>query len=161
MSSLEKTYKGFAKNGIKGIPPFDGKNDSEENLLHTLLALHIDKINFIASLIKKQNPSFGELFNLLSAYPDEIKFNKQLFIHRENPAMNLCFLYGISAIKTIIIPLFKSHFRLTKNTEYLDSIWMTVVEAWYTRLDANNLTAVQMKEITEETAEIIFKLNKK
>ena len=160
MDYLEKTYKEFAENGINGIALFVDRNDSAENLLHKLLALHIDKINSIASLIKKQNYSFEGLFELLSDYTYEIKFNKQLFIHRESPEMNLCFLYGISTIKPFIIPLFKGHFGLNENIDYLDSIWMILVESWYSSIDVNNLTAKQMKEISEETAEIIFKLNK-
>jgi len=159
MDYLIKAYKEFAEKGTNGITQFIGKNDSLENFIHKLLALHIDKLNVITSLIKKQNSTYNNLFDLVSAYPDQIKFNKQLFIHKENPAMNLCFLYGISALKPITIPLFKSYFKLSKDIEYYDSVWMTMVELWYSRLDVNNLTAKHMKDISEETVEIIIKLN--
>ena len=157
---LNIAYKEFAEKGIKGITQFVDRNDAAENLLHKLLALHVDKLDVITSLIKKQNSTYNNLFDLLSAYPDQIKFNKQLFIHRENPAMNMCFLYGISVLKPITIPLFKNYFKLSKEIEYYDSLWMTMVESWYSALDVNNLTAEYMKEISEETAEILFKLNK-
>ncbi len=157
VDSLEKKYIKFAKNGINGVSQLVAKNDYAENLLHKLLALHIDKTNLISALIKMQNCAFEEFFEILAAYPDEIKFNKQLFAHRDIPAMNLCFLHGIRKIQPVTIPLLKSHFKLTENTEYLDSIWMTMVESWYSRLDVNDLTANQMKEISEEVAEILLK----
>ena len=160
MDYLNKAYKEFAGKGMKGITQFIGKNDSVENLEHKLLALHIDKIDFINSLIKKQNSTFNELFDLLSAYPDELKFCKQLFIHRKNPEMNLVFLYGINSVKPIILSLLKSHFKLSEDIEYFNSVWMTMVESWFSGLDVNNLTAKHMKDISEETAEIIIKLNK-
>jgi hypothetical protein len=160
MDYLNKAYKEFAEKGTNGITPIIGKNDSIENLKHELLALHIDKIDFITSLMKKQNGTYNELFDLLAEYPDEIKFCKQLFLHRENPEMNLAFLYGISAVKLIILPLFKSHFKISEDQESFSTIWMTVVESWYSRLDTNNLTSKHMKNISEEIKAIIIKLNK-
>lgn len=159
MDHLNKAYKEFAEKGINGITQFIGKNDTSENLIYKLLTIHIDKLDVITSLIKKENSTYDNLFDLISAYPDQIKFNKQLFIYRDNPAMNMCFLYGISALKPITIPLFKNYFKLSKDIEYYDSVWMTLVESWYSALDINNLTVKHMKDISEETAEIIINLN--
>ena len=160
MDYLDKAYKEFAEKGMKGITQIIGRNDSLENLIHKLLALHVDKVDFITSLIKKQTNTDNELFDLLAEYPDELKFCKHLFLCRENPAMNLVFLYGISAVKPIVLTLITSHFKISEYSEYFDSVWMTMVESWYSRLDVNNLTAKHMKDISEETAEIIIKLNK-
>ena len=117
MDYLDKAYKEFVGKGPNGITQFVDKNDSLENLIHKILTLHVDKLDAITSLIEKQNSTFIQLCKLLSAYPDEIKFNKQLFIHRENPTMNMCFLYSISALKPITIPLFKNYFKLSKDIE--------------------------------------------
>lgn len=100
------------------------------------------------------------LIYLPAEYPDELKFCKQLFTHRENPEMNLVFLYGISTVKPIVLSLITSHFKISEYPEYFGSVWMTMVESWYSRLDVNNLTAKNMKDISEETGEIIIKLNK-
>lgn len=160
MDYINNVYKEFAGKGKNGIIQFVGKNDSLENLIYTILTLHIDKINFISSLIKKQNCTYNELFELLVEYPDEIKFCKQLFILRENPEMNLAFLYGINSVKPIILSQLKSHFKLSENIEYFNSVWITMVESWYSALDVNNLTAKHMRNISEETAAIIINLNK-
>lgn len=160
MDKLNEAYKGFAEKGTEGITSIIAKNNSIEDIIHELLALHIDKIDFFTSLIKKQNSTYNELFDLLAEYPDELKFCKQLFIHRENPEMNLVFLYGINAAKPIILSLLKSHFKLSEDIEYFSSVWMTMVESWFSELDVNNLTAKHMKDISEKTAEIIIKLNK-
>ncbi|MCK5134611.1 MAG: hypothetical protein KAR19_02390 [Bacteroidales bacterium] len=160
MENLNQVYKKFSKEGNSGIAPFISKTHSTEDIIHNLLALHIDKIDFFTSLIKKQNTTYNELFDFLAEYPDELRFCKQLFTHRENPEMNLVFLYGINAVKPIVLSLITSHFKISEYSEYFDSVWMTMVESWYSRLDVNNLTAKHMKDISEETAEIIIKLNK-
>ena len=160
MENLAQAYKKFSKEGNNGITPFISNIHSKEDIIYNLLALHIDKIDFITSIIKRQNSTFNELFDLLSEYPDELKFCKQLFTHRENPEMNLAFLYSIRAVKPIILPLFKSHFKISEDQESFDTIWMCMVESWYSRLDIKNLTAKHMKNISEETREIIIELNK-
>jgi hypothetical protein len=160
MDYHNKAYKKFAEKGMKGITPFINKINSKEDIINNLLTLHIDKIDFFTSLIKKQTYTYNEFFDLLAKYPDELKFCKQLFTHRENPEMNLAFLYGISAFKPIILSLFKSHFKISEDQESFGTIWMTIVESWYSGLDVNNLNIKHMKDISDETAEIIFKLNK-
>ncbi len=160
MEHLIQAYKEFSKKGNCGIAPFISKIHSKEDIIYNLLALHIDKIDFITSLLEKQTNSYNELFDFLAEYPVELKFSKQLFTHRENPEMNMAFLYGINAAKPIIISLLKSHFNLSEDIANFSSVWMTMVESWYSRLDVNNLTAKHMKDISEETAEIIIKLNK-
>ena len=160
MENLNQAYKKISNEGNSGIALFVSKIHSKEDIINNLLALHIDKIDFITSLIKKQNCTYNELFDLLAEYPDEIKFCKQLFIHRENPEMNLVFLYGTNAVKPILLSLLKSHFKLSEDIEYFSSVWMCMVESWFSRLDVNNLTAKQMKDISEETVEIIIKLSK-
>jgi len=160
MDYINESYKAFADKGIEEIIQFIGENDSAESLKHKLLELYIDKIDFITSLIKKQNCNYDELFDLLAEYPNEIKLCKQLFINKEKPDMNLLFLYGINAFKPLILPLLKSHFNISENIKYFNSVWMTMVESWCSKLDVNNLTAKHMKDISEETAEIIIKLNK-
>ena len=159
MENLAQAYKKFSEEGNSGITPFISNIHSKEDIINNLLTLHIDKIDFFTSLIKKQNSTYNELFDLLSEYPDELKFCKHLFTHRENPEMNLVFLYSIRAAKPIILSLLKSHFKLSEDIEHFSSVWMCMVESWYSRLDVNNLTAKHMKDISEETAEIIIKLN--
>ncbi|MEA3477638.1 MAG: hypothetical protein U9R60_05630 [Bacteroidota bacterium] len=160
MGSLNQAYKEFSNKGYNGIGSFISKTHSKENIIYDLLALHIDKIDYITSVIKEKVNSYNEFLELLVRFPDDIKFSKQLFKLRENPEMNLALLYGISAIKPIIIPLFKDHFILSENPEYFNSVWMTLVESWYTRVDVNNLSAEHMQDLSEETGKIAMKLNK-
>ena len=150
MENLNQAYKEFSNKGYNGM----------ENIICDLLALHIDKIDYLTSVIKEKVNSYNEFLELLVGFPDDIKFSKQLFTHRENPEMNMVFLYGISAIKPTIIPLLKSRLILSGNPEYFNSVWMTLVESWYSSVDINNLSVKHMKEISEETEKITMKLNK-
>ena len=77
MENLNQAYIKFSKEGNSGITPFISKIHSKEDIINNLLTLHIDNIDFVTSLIKKQNSTLNELFDLLSEYPDELKFCKQ------------------------------------------------------------------------------------
>ncbi len=129
------------------------------NFRNALLALHIDKVDLILSRIKNQTATYNELFDLLAGYPDELKFCKQLSVAGEEPEMKLVHLQCISIFKPVVFPLLKSHFKFTDNQEHLASIWLTFVESWQSGLDVNNLTSKHMKRVSEETGEIIIKLN--
>lgn len=158
MDHLNKTYKEFAEEGIKGITQFVDSNNSLESLKHQIIEIHIDKTRVINSLI--ENNTNNDIFDLLSGHPEQIKFCRQLFIHRENLEMNLAFLHGIRTFKPIIFSMLKNQFNLSKDVEYFNSTWMTIVESWYSKLDVNNLTVQHMKDISKEIAETVINLNK-
>lgn len=160
MENLNQTYLKFSKEGLNGISPFITSINSEENVILELLNLNIDRINFITELLAEQACDYNDIFELLAGYPDELNFCKQLFIHRNISEMNMVYLYGINMVKPIILPLIINHFELNESAVDLDTLWVTFVETWCSQLDANNLTANSMKCISEETGEIIIKLNK-
>ena len=159
MENLNQVYKQFSEKGTHGITSFISKTHTKKEIIYDLLALHIDKVDFITSSIKEKVNSYDEFYELLVGFPDDIKFSKQLFKHREKPEMNLALLYDICAVKPIITPLFKDHFILSENPEYFNSVWMTLVESWYTRVDVNNLSAKHLQDLSEETGKILIKLN--
>ncbi len=160
MKDLCFVYNEFANTGLEGIVPFISKCSSRESLVQEILSLHIDKIADLILVIKKQKTTENELFNLLEKFPYQLKFSKQLCKYREDPKMNLVFLHCVNITKSLFLTLTPIRIIKLKDSEYFNSIWMTLVESWCSELDVNNLTAKHMKNISEETAEIIIKLNK-
>ena len=94
---------------------------------------------------------FPDLYLLLEQYPIPLKFSRQLFINRNNPAYNYLFMktYNASA-KAFILKLFSEQFDLHYNYEDTNNLWLTVGESWYSRLDPNNLSAVKMQQLATE-----------
>ena len=94
---------------------------------------------------------FPDLYLLLEQYPVPLKFSRQLFINRNNPAYNYLFIktYNASA-RAFILKLFSEQFDLHHIDEATYNLWLTVGESWYSRLDPNNLSAVKMQQLAEE-----------
>ncbi|MCK5134610.1 MAG: TetR/AcrR family transcriptional regulator [Bacteroidales bacterium] len=94
---------------------------------------------------------FPGLYLILEQYPIPLKFSKQLFINRNNPAYNYLFVktYNASA-RAFILKLFSEQFGLHFAYEDTYNLWLTVGESWYSRLDPNNLSAVKMQQLAEE-----------
>jgi len=94
---------------------------------------------------------FPDLYLLLEQYPVPLKFSRQLFINRNNPAYNYLFMktYNASA-KAFILKLFSEQFGLHHIDEATYNLWLTVGESWYSRLNPNNLSAVKMQQLAEE-----------
>ena len=94
---------------------------------------------------------FPDLYLLLEQYPVPLKFSRQLFINRNNPAYNYLFIktYNASA-RAFILKLFSEQFDLHHIDEATYNLWLTVGESWYSRLDPNNLSAVKMQQLAKE-----------
>lgn len=156
MDFIRKDFMEYEEKGIESFVPLARKNNSIENYNHELLSLYIDKIDLIISLLQKQPNISKKLLVLLTEYPNELRFCNQLFEHRKNPEMNLVFLYVINAVKPVVLPLITIHL---KKPEYVDSVWMTTIELWFSKLDVNNINLKHLKDISVETGEIINRLN--
>jgi AcrR family transcriptional regulator len=101
---------------------------------------------------------FPDLYILLEQYPITLQFSKQLFLNRNKPAYNYLFAktYSIAA-KTFLLKLFSKQFDLHYNDEDTYSMWLTVGESWYSRLDTNNLSAAHMQQLAEEITNSVLK----
>lgn len=83
-----------------------------------------------------------DLYELLSRFSLPLQFSRQLFHHRHIPRFNYVFLktYEASA-KAFILDLFRAHMGLHLPQKDLDQLFLTLGEAWYSRLDPNDLSA--------------------
>ena len=101
---------------------------------------------------------FPDLYLLLEQYPIPLKFSKQLFLNRNNPAFNYLFMkaYNASA-RAFILKLFSEQFGLHHNDEDTYNLWLTVGESWYSRLDTNYLSAANMQQLAEEIMNSVLK----
>ena len=101
---------------------------------------------------------FPDLYLLLEQYPIPVQFSKQLFLNRNKPAYNYLFAktYSVGA-KTFVLKLFSKQFNLHYSDEDTFNLWLTVGESWYSRLDCNNLSAINMQQLAEEITNSVLK----
>ena len=100
---------------------------------------------------------FPDLYLLLEQYPLPIQFSKQLFSNRKTPAYNYLFIKTFSAAaKAFILKLFSEQFDLMNNEDTYN-LWLIVGEAWYSRLDINDLTAKKMQQLAKDILDSVLK----
>ncbi|MEA3477637.1 MAG: TetR/AcrR family transcriptional regulator [Bacteroidota bacterium] len=169
---IEKGYEHFALYGPKNLSinklskeigssrasfynHFGDIENFTEELLDMHWQIHQRFCSFGALECKKL---FPDLYLLLEQYPIPLKFSRQLFLNRNNPAYNYLFAktYNASA-RAFICKLFSEQFGLHQNDEDTNNLWLTVGESWYSRLDPNNLSAEKMQKLAEEIMNSVLK----
>lgn len=91
-----------------------------------------------------------DLYGLLAEYPVPLMFSMQLFHNRQVPRFDYVFnkTYEVSA-KGFLLPLFADHLGGHFSPAELKNLWMTLGEAWYSRLDPKDLSAKTMAGLAE------------
>jgi len=130
-----------------------------EVFIEALLDMHwelIQEFNSNGALECKN--LFPDLYLLLGQYPIPLKFTRQLFLSRNNPAYNFLFMkvYSASA-NAFVLKLFAEQFGLHYINQGTYDLWLTVGEAWYSRLDPDNLSAIKMQGLAEEIMNSVLK----
>ena len=99
---------------------------------------------------------FPDLYLLLGQYTTPLQFNLQLFHNRHCTRYNYLFLktYTASA-NDFALQLLANHLDLNPNDPALYNLWITMGEAWYSRLNPNDLSANTLQRHSEKVLESI------
>jgi len=101
---------------------------------------------------------FPDLYNLLSEHTVPLKFNIQLFRHRNTPAYNYLFIKTYeSSAKEFILRLFAKEFNLVQPESEMLKLWTTVGETWYSRLTMEDLSAQTLQRHAEEIMDSVVR----
>ncbi|WP_167617746.1 TetR/AcrR family transcriptional regulator [Maribellus sediminis] len=128
--------------------------------LDELLTMHWGIIDtFIAAGKVECKNLLPDLYNLLAKYPIPLQFNLQLFHNRNKPDFNFIFIKSYAAIaKAFALQLFADALDLNPSYPGVFDLWVTVGEAWYSRLDPNDLSASTMQEHAREILQTVTRL---
>jgi hypothetical protein len=99
---------------------------------------------------------FPDVYNLLAENPVPLKFSTQLFRHRNIPSYNYLFNKTFKASANIfILKLFAGHLGLKHTQKDIYTLWLTLGEAWYSRLDLQDLSAATLQRHAKEILDSI------
>jgi hypothetical protein len=114
--------------------------------------MHLEIANdFDHSGISRCKKLFPDVYNLLAENPVPLKFNIQLFRHRDNPSYNYLFIKTFQAsANKFVLKLFAEHIGLKHTEKDLYTLWLTLGEAWYSRLDIRDLSADTLQKHANE-----------
>lgn len=122
-----------------------------EELLHLHWQI-VQQFNVLGK--EKCRRLFPDLYDVLEQYPLALKFSLQLFHHRSTPAFNFLLIKTYeSSAKSFCLDLFVEYFHLIQSEEEISHLWLTLGEAWYSRLDPDDLSAATLQRHSEEILE--------
>jgi len=171
---LEAGYKHFALYGpdnvsINGLSKelnasrasFYNYFGDMDMFIEELLTLHWNiAINFNNEAKTFCTQLFPDLYEALAQHPIPLQFNIQLFKHRNIPAFNFIFIksYEDSA-RAFLLKLFAEEYDLGHPQSELFKLWFTVGEAWYSRLNPDDLSASTLEKHAHEILDAVIQFS--
>jgi len=167
---LDKAYEYFAEVGpldlnIKtlsvkaGLPRtnFYYHFIDKDDLIEQLLKLHYlsgDKYN--AVLEEQLNNYLPDLHLISLQFIVGIKFHRQLFLHRNNPKFGHEYLKMNKSSHPIIIPKLIEYYKLNVPYKVAESLWITLFDTWYSRLDINQFSLDYLCNLSEDIMKTVL-----
>ena len=169
---LEKGYEHFALFGPENISinAISKEIDSTRSSFYHHFS---DMEVFFASLLEshyqltkqfivegKQNCKklIPDLYILLEKFSLGLKFNRQLFVNRHIPSFGFMFNRVFEKVtEDFVLDLFVHQFNLQLERNDVASIWLTLTESWYARINPENLEASELQMIAEDIMNSIMK----
>ena len=151
---LKIAYDNFGRKGPKSLDASlesSGFNDFEnlDDLHNQLIRRHLINTEIFLLACEKELTYFPELFQLLAQFPETLRFNKQIFLHRLNPEYNELFLEITKLSPGNILSSFSDYYQLSSDEDVINLIKICC-DSWFSRIDTNHIDAQKMfKEFDE------------
>ncbi len=128
-----------------------------EDLIEQLLHLHNEVAEKYCVLLKDQMQVFlPDMHKISVQYPQGFKFQRQLFLNRNDYHFNLVYINCHISGNPIIIPKLIEYYKLNVPYSVIESLWTTVTDTWYSRLDVNNFNVSCLCGLTEEIMKTVL-----
>ena len=123
----------------------------KEDLIEQLLHLHNQVVENYYIVLKEQMRVFlPDMHKVSVQYQKEFKFHRQLFLNRNDHRLNLVYINANNSCNPIILPKLIEYYKLNVPYSVIESLWATVMDTWYSRLDVNNFNVEYLCGLTEE-----------
>lgn len=169
---IEKGYEHFALYGPENISinaiskeigspraSFYHHFSDMEVFINFLLETHLDVIqSFVKEGKEYCDRLWPDYFQFLMKFPLGLRFQRQIFMNRHLPKFGYMFtkIQGETS-KGFVLDLFIKQFDLKIEREDAARLWITLTESWYSRINPEQLDAVELQRISEETMNTILK----
>lgn len=133
---------------------------NKEEFCDELIEKHYDLVNQYCDEGKLHCKKYiPDLHMLILTFPIGLKFMKQLFNHRHNVKFNEVYMKSNQlGNRQFTLPLFIDYYKLPLEVKEAALLHGSLTDAWYSRLDINDLTLEKLISSTEEIMETILAL---
>ena len=161
---LKTAYIAFGNEGPKSLVTslrYLGFNDSENlNDLHDrLIRKHLINTEVFLLACEQELTSFPKLFQLLAQFPETLKFNKQIFLHRSNPVYNELFLQITKLSPGNLLSSFSDYYQLSSDEDAIILIRICL-ESWFSKIDTNHIDAQKIFQQFDKIIKTLLQFKK-
>lgn len=173
---IEAAYIYFAEEGPKnlsimalakqcGLPRtnFYYYFENKEDLIDKVIELHfkstIDIFN--AELENRLHSFMPDLYVIMCEFKLGAQFTQQLFKNREQLKFNEAYKETIALSADLVVPKFMAFHKIDLPFEAGKSLWLTLTDTWYSRINFENFTVDSLCELTYEIMDSIIPLIEK
>jgi len=129
-------------------------------LVTKLLNIHVDlSEKYEAELQQKLKVFIPDLHRILYSFETGVKFHWQLFKHRSDIRFAYIFHSINSSSADFILPAFRAYYQLTVSEPTLKSLWNTLTDSWYSRLDFEDFSPESLAELSDNIMQSILRFN--
>lgn len=171
---IEGAYRHFAFVGpeqlnikriaeITGLPRtnFYYHFQDTDMLVTALLDFHTDlSKEYEKELQQKLKVFIPDLHRILYAFETGVRFHWQLFKHRSDVRFGYIYNSLNSSSAEIILPVFREYYKLTVSDPALKSLWKTLADSWYSRLDFEDFSPESLAELSDSIMQSILEFNR-
>jgi len=136
---------------------------NKEEFCDELIEKHYDLIHQFCDGGKLHCKKYlPDLYMLILAFPIGLKFQKQLFNHRQNDKYNEVFVKCNEMVEEkFALRLFMDYYKLPLSVKEAALLHASLTDTWYSRLDINDLTLEKLTNAAEEIMQTILALMEK
>ena len=129
----------------------------KEDLIEQLLHMHNEVAENYCVILKEQMQVFiPDFHKIIVQYPQGFKFQRQLFLNRNDYRLNLVYIKCNISCNPAIIPKLIEYYKLNVPYSVAESLWTTVTDTWYSRLDVNNFNVAYLCGLTDEIMKTVL-----
>ena len=161
---LKIAYDNFGIEGPKSLVAslkssyfndFENMNDLHDQLIRK----HLINTEIFLLACEKELTYFPNFFQLLAQFPETLRFNKQIFLHRSNPEHNELFLEITKLSPGNILSSFSDYYRLNSDEDAINLIKICL-ESWFSRIDTDHIDAQKMFQQFDEIIKGLLRFQK-
>ena len=169
-SYTEIAYRHFAENGPdqftfskiaaeSGITHFTLRKHfgNINNLTDCILEKHYREIEIFNEVCKKQCKIYSDVHKFLMLYSTGFKFHLQLFRNRDYDLYDLVYKDANLLTKDHLVPLFMVFYEYEMPLITAEIMWLALVDAWYSRLDIDNLRLKSLLKTNDEIMQVMLR----
>jgi len=137
--------------------------DDKDDLIEEIINLHFRTVvDFFNQELQERLITFmPDLYSILYEFKLGLQFTKTLFKHRDKPKFNEAYKKGVALSAELIVPKFKTYFNISLPHEQLKEFWFTVTDAWYSRLNFEDLSVHYLCALCDEIMDTMLPLIEK